>query len=103
MYELSEDQIQELVTKSLEGAKYSYSPYSGFPVGAALLCEDGSLYTGSNVENVSYGLGICAERTAIVKAVSEGKLKFKAIAIISPALDDFISPCGACRQFLLEV
>ncbi|XP_046335787.2 cytidine deaminase-like isoform X3 [Haliotis rufescens] len=96
------DQVQQLVKKSHEMKKMSYCPYSNFPVGAALLTADGTVFTGCNVENASYGLAICAERTAIVKAVSEGHRKFKAIAIASDLKEIAIVPCGACRQVLVE-
>ncbi|KAK2174172.1 hypothetical protein NP493_820g01043 [Ridgeia piscesae] len=75
------DTIRQLVERSVAAKKHAYCPYSHFPVGAALLCEDGSIYTGCNVENAVYPNGLCAERTAVVKAVSEGHRKFKAIAI----------------------
>lgn len=80
----------------------SYSPYSKFRVGAVLVSEEGNLYTGVNVENSSYGLTNCAERTAVFKAVTEGEKKFKTIVIVSDS-EDFIPPCGACRQVLMEV
>ncbi|KAJ3259947.1 hypothetical protein HK103_001457 [Boothiomyces macroporosus] len=80
---------------------YSYSPYSKFRVGAALLAESGNVFLGCNVENASYGGAICAERTAVVKAVSSGEKKYLAIAITSDQ-NDFISPCGFCRQFMVE-
>jgi len=80
----------------------AYAPYSNFKVGAALRCDDGTVFSGCNVENVSYGLSVCAERTAIVKAVSEGKTKFTAIAIAGLNNGQFVPPCGACRQFLSE-
>ena len=79
----------------------SYCAYSRFAVGAALECDDGSVFGGCNVENASYGLTICAERTAAVKAVSEGKRNFRRIVICGSG-DDFCYPCGACRQFLYE-
>ncbi len=79
----------------------SYSPYSNFRVGAVLVAKNGSLYTGTNVENSSYGLTNCAERTAVFKAVSEGETNFLAIAIASN-LEEIISPCGICRQVLAE-
>lgn len=79
----------------------AYAPYSGFRVGAALLCADGRVFSGCNVENASYGGTICAERTAALKAVSEGAREFKAIAIVSGA-GDLTFPCGICRQFLSE-
>lgn len=78
----------------------AYAPYSQFPVGAALLTEDYTFFAGCNVENSSYGLTICAERNAIFKAVCAGQRKFKAIAIVSN--DNFLPPCGACRQVLSE-
>ena len=80
----------------------SYSPYSKFRVGAVLVTDEGNMYTGVNVENSSYGLTNCAERTAVFKAVTEGEKKFKTIVIVSDS-EDFISPCGACRQVLMEV
>ena len=79
----------------------AYCPYSHFPVGAALECEDGAVYTGCNIENASYGLTICAERTAAFKAVSEGHTKFKRI-VIAGRCEDYCWPCGACRQVLYE-
>ena len=89
---------QELVQKAIEARKNSYSPYSGFKVGAALLTAENELYTGVNIENASYGLTVCAERTALLKAVSEGSVKFIALAV---ACDTFIqrriSMC-ACSQ-----
>ncbi|KAL3861056.1 hypothetical protein ACJMK2_007143 [Sinanodonta woodiana] len=94
--------IQELIKLSHEAKSYAYAPYSDFKVGAALLCSDGTISTGCNVENAVYPLGICAERTAIVKAVSEGHRKFLAIAIASDMKDAIISPCGSCRQTLIE-
>jgi cytidine deaminase len=80
----------------------SYSPYSKFRVGAVLVSEEGNLYSGVNVENSSYGLTNCAERTAIFKAVTEGERKFKTIVIASDS-EDFITPCGACRQVMMEM
>ena len=93
--------IQELIIAAREAREKAYAPYSGFKVGAALLAGDGQIYTGCNVENISYGLSICAERTALVKAVSCGQRVFKAIAIIADT-EDCCSPCGACRQALVE-
>jgi cytidine deaminase len=92
---------QELLDAAKNARKNSYSPYSKFPVGAAVLTEDGKIFTGCNVENASYGLTNCAERTAIFKAVSEGYKKFKAIAIVLDA-PDYGAPCGACRQVIYE-
>lgn len=98
--------LMEIARKARENA---YCPYSGFAVGAALLCRDGSIYTGCNVENGSYPLGLCAERTAFVKAISDGKKRgdFKAIAIYgdtveAPASVGSTPPCGACRQVMAE-
>ncbi len=82
--------------------KKSYSPYSKFRVGAALLSSAGKVFTGCNIENSSYSLTLCAERTALVKAVSEGHRRFKAIAIVADG-KEFVPPCGACRQALLEL
>lgn len=80
----------------------SFSPYSNFRVGAALLTKAGKLYTGCNIENSSFSLTICAERTALFKAISAGETEFSKILIVSDA-DDFISPCGACRQVLSDL
>lgn len=96
------DDVLALNQQALDARSQSYSPYSKFRVGAALLAEDGQVFTGCNVENCSYGGAICAERTAYVKAVSSGVRKFKAIAISSDLKDDWITPCGICRQFMVE-
>ena len=99
---MSDEKLMELALQAREG---SYSPYSHFRVGAALLCADDSVYTGCNIENAAFTPGICAERTAIYKAVSEGKRAFTAIAIAggpegsAPALT---APCGVCRQVMRE-
>ena len=90
-----------LINKAGEASLKSYSRYSKFPVGAALLTEDGHVFTGCNVENASYGGTICAERTAIVKAVSEGFTKFEMIAVFCQKARD-TWPCGICRQFISE-
>lgn len=89
-----------LVKQALEAMENSYSPYSKFKVGAAVLTKGGKVYTGTNVENASYGLSMCAERVAIFKAVSEGCTEFEAMAIASSSGD--ASPCGACRQVMQE-
>ena len=81
--------------------KYSYSPHSKFKVGAAIKTDDGKIFTGCNIENVSYGLSMCAERVALFNAVSKGYTKFEAIAISSSG-EKSSFPCGACRQFLAE-
>ncbi|GAA6042566.1 hypothetical protein JCM8097_003134 [Rhodosporidiobolus ruineniae] len=98
---LSESDREKLIQYALEARSGSYSPYSHFRVGACLLAEDGSFVKGANVECASYGGAICAERTAIVKGVSEGKRKYVGLAVTSdvPAV---ISPCGICRQVLRE-
>ena len=92
---------QELMQKAIAMLDMAYVPYSHFPVGAALECEDGYVAAGCNIENSSYGLTICAERTAAVKAVSEGHTKFNLIFIAGRS-DDYCYPCGACRQVLYE-
>ena len=94
--------IEKLISEAIKAKNFSHSSYSKFRVGAALLTDEDEIITGCNIENASYGLTICAERTAIFKAYSEGKRKFKAIAISS---DDknFCPPCGACRQIIWEL
>ncbi len=92
---------QELCKKAMEMLDMAYVPYSHFPVGAALECSDGTVFTGCNVENAAYGSTICAERTAIVKAVSEGHRDFVRIAIAGKS-KDFCVPCGSCRQVMME-
>ncbi|XP_077168181.1 cytidine deaminase [Paroedura picta] len=96
------DQIQLLLDAGREAKKFAYCPYSNFPVGAALLTWDGKIFSGCNVENACYPLGVCAERTAIQKAVSEGYTKFRAMVITSNMQEAYITPCGACRQVLRE-
>ena len=91
----------KLVAKAKEALEYSYSPYSHFAVGAALLSPDGQVFTGCNIENSSFGATNCAERTAIFKAVSEGVKDFKAIAIVCSG-DQTAYPCGICRQVMSE-
>ena len=92
---------RDLVAVARLAAEKAYVPYSNFPVGAALECPDGQVFTGCNVENSAYGGTICAERTAVCKAVSEGYRKFRKIAVWGKS-DDYCTPCGACRQFLAE-
>ncbi|MBP3318643.1 MAG: cytidine deaminase [Ruminiclostridium sp.] len=92
---------QELVRLAFSMHAHSYVPYSHFPVGAALLCADGTVFTGCNVENAAYGSCICAERTALVKAVSEGCRSFTRIAVVGNSAD-YCWPCGSCRQMLYE-
>lgn len=98
---LSQDVYKKLYVKALEVRKNAYAPFSGFKVGAALLTDDGSIYTGVNIENSSYGATICAERTAFVKAISEGHRGFKALAVTAGS-DQEALPCGICRQFMYE-
>lgn len=92
----------DLIKLALDAKKFAYAPYSKFKVGAAILTEDGEVFTGCNIENSSYSLTICAERVAIFKAYSMGKRKFKSIAIVSDS-KNYISPCGACRQVLMDL
>ncbi len=92
---------QELLDLARKAAEAAYVPYSHFPVGAALECADGTVFTGCNVENASSPCGICAERTAVAKAVSEGHTDFVRLAVISRA-DGPCTPCGMCRQVLYE-
>lgn len=96
-----EKEIQELVQMAKLAADKAYAPYSKFKVGAALLTASGKIYSGCNVENASYGLSICAEQVAVVKAVSSGEIKFK-IMVIFADTEDLTSPCGACRQVVAE-
>ena len=90
-----------LIRAATEARGSAHSPSSGFAVGAALLCEDGSIFTGCNVENLSFGLTMCAERVALGSAVAAGNRKFRCIAIAADT-DEVLSPCGACRQVLAE-
>lgn len=98
--------METLIKKALEARENAYAPYSLFHVGAALLTEDGEIFLGANVENGSYGATICAERSAFCSALSVGKRKFSAIAIVGGKRDkeisDFCPPCGICRQFMAE-
>ena len=98
---MTELEIQKLMDYAIKARENAYSPYSHFAVGAALLCEDGTLYEGCNIENASYGLTNCAERTTIFKAVSEGHIKFKALAVVADT-EGPCAPCGACRQVMAE-
>ncbi|XP_048206348.1 cytidine deaminase [Perognathus longimembris pacificus] len=99
---LEPEHVQQLLRSSREAKKSAYCPYSHFRVGAALLTHDGRVFSGCNIENACFPLSVCAERTAIQKAISEGHKDFRAIAISSDLQDDFISPCGGCRQVMRE-
>lgn len=98
--------MKELVKRALDARDFSYAPYSGYAVGAALLCRDGTVYTGCNIESAAYGPTNCAERTAIFKAVSEGRKEFQAIAIAGGKKGEqpssYAYPCGVCRQVMQE-
>lgn len=98
---LNQDKIQELISLAAEARERAYVPYSGYPVGAAALFAGGKIYTGCNIENASYGLTICAERTAIFKGVAEGERELAAVAVAVKG-DRIGSPCGACRQVIFE-
>lgn len=97
---------QQLTDAAKSAAQNSYSNYSNFPVGAALMTDDGTIYTGCNIENASYGLSNCGERTAIFKAVSDGHRKISAVAVNclkgDPSVPATLMPCGACRQVMRE-
>ena len=96
---------KQLIEISIEQLKYSYTPYSGFKVGAALLAKNGSVYTGCNIENAAYTPTNCAERTAFFKAVSEGVKEFDAICIVGGkggVVTEYAPPCGVCRQVMME-
>jgi cytidine deaminase len=94
--------IDRLFALALEASGASYSPYSRFKVGAALQCSDGSVFTGTNIENRSFGLTTCAERNALAAAVGAGKRGFSGIVVATPDAAYPVSPCGACRQVLSE-
>lgn len=93
---------EKLFETAREALQHSYSPYSQFRVGAALLSSTGKVFTGCNIENSSFSLTICAERTALFKAISEGETSFSKLVIVSDS-EDFISPCGACRQVISDL
>lgn len=96
---------EQLVAEAVEAMKMSYSPYSHFRVGAALLAKDGTVFRGCNIENSGFSPTNCAERTAMFKAISEGVRDFKAIAVVGGRegkIEDFCAPCGVCRQVLCE-
>ena len=96
---------EQLIDLAKEAMTRAYAPYSGFKVGAALLCDDGAVYQGCNIENAAFSPTVCAERTAIFKAVSEGKRNFTAIAVCGGkdgVITGFFPPCGVCRQVMAE-
>ena len=97
--------VEKLIDTAIEQLKFSYTPYSNFKVGAALLAKNGEIYTGCNIENASYTPTNCAERTAFFKAVSEGVRDFQAICIVGGKegkLTEYTAPCGVCRQVMME-
>jgi cytidine deaminase len=96
---ISDEQRDELIAAACQVREWAYAPYSHYPVGAAILTDDGRVFTGVNVENASYGLTNCAERTAVFKGVSEGMGRIVAVAVCT---ENGGSPCGACRQVLSE-
>ena len=98
-------QIQEMIDLAIEQLSFSYTPYSGFKVGASLLTKSNRMFTGCNIENAAYTPTNCAERTAFFKAVSEGKRRFTAICIVGGkdgVLTEYTAPCGVCRQVMME-
>lgn len=102
---MNNNQIEEMIGLAIEQLAYSYTPYSGFKVGAALLTSGGKYYTGCNIENAAYTPTNCAERTAFFKAVSEGERSFQAICIVGGKdgiLTEYAAPCGVCRQVMME-
>jgi len=92
---------EELVRRARDAKSNAYSPYSGVKIGAAVLTRDGNIYAGCNIENSSYGLSNCAERTAIFKAISEGRRELISMSIVGDS-EDFTRPCGACRQVMVQ-
>ena len=93
-----------LINEAIRSRRYSYSPYSKYKVGCAILCKNGTVYTGCNIENAAFGDTMCAERVAIFKAISEGACDFKAICVVGgiDEIKDYAYPCGSCRQVLCE-
>jgi cytidine deaminase len=93
---------KQLITEALKAKEFAYVPYSKFQVGAALLSKDGKVFRGCNIENASYGMTNCAERTALFKAYSEGVTRFDSLVVVADT-DGPVSPCGACRQVISEL
>lgn len=105
MEKLNESQILDLITTAINMRNFSYTPYSNFKVGAALLTKDGKVYTGCNIENAGYTPCNCAERTAFFKAISEGVKEFRTICVVGGKegpLTEYAAPCGVCRQVMME-
>jgi len=100
---MNEAMKKKLAKTAIKAAERAYAPYSKFRVGAALLDAKGTVYTGCNIENASYGLSVCAERTALFKAVSEGAAEIVGLAVVTLDAPGFCSPCGACRQVIYEL
>ena len=100
--EMNPDKLEKLIQECHAAKEKAYAPYSKFRVGAAVLCENGVIIQGCNVENASHGQGLCAERAALVQAVSLGYRKFKAISVTTDVTDNWTYPCGSCRQFIVE-
>lgn len=102
---IKKELIEKMIQLATEQLQFSYTPYSGFKVGAALLTESGKFYTGCNIENAAYTPTNCAERTAFFKAVSEGEREFTAICVVGGkdgVLTEYAAPCGVCRQVMME-
>lgn len=102
---LDKELVEKMITLAIEQLQYSYTPYSHFKVGAALLTKEGKLYAGCNIENAAYTPTNCAERTAFFKAVSEGERTFRAICVVGGkdgVLTEYAAPCGVCRQVMME-
>lgn len=102
---IKKEQIEKMIQLAIEQLQFSYTPYSGFKVGAALLTKSGKFYTGCNIENAAYTPTNCAERTAFFKAVSEGEREFTAICVVGGkdgVLTEYAAPCGVCRQVMME-
>ena len=102
---MNENEISEMIELAMQARTKAYAPYSNFQVGACVKMENGSYYTGCNIENASYGATNCAERTAVFKAVSEGVMEFDAICVVggmNKIMKEYAAPCGVCRQVMME-